>query len=106
MHNSKNDLTLCSNYYVFETTLKDNSEPEPEEGAPPEEEDEDGKKKPKFGRPEEKIPPEEPGIGCNQCTYFVCSRLGDPFYRLPNVTPLQITTARQIKKLLTGRLDV
>ncbi|EFJ18162.1 flagellar radial spoke protein 6 [Selaginella moellendorffii] len=89
---------INSNYFVFETT----SEPaaEPEGGG---EEGEEGAKKGPWGRPVETIPVEA-GIGPNANTYWVCSRPGDELYRLPDVTPLQIKTARQIKKFFTGNL--
>ncbi|EFJ16412.1 hypothetical protein SELMODRAFT_116835 [Selaginella moellendorffii] len=79
---------IKSNYYVFETTSKSVSL---EEAA----------KLPSYGV--EAIPKEN-GIGPNGHTYWVCSRPGAEFYRLPDVTPLQIKTARQIKKFLTGDL--
>lgn len=49
--------------------------------------------------------PYEANVGANQFTYFVCTHLGGHFSRLPFVTPDQIKAARQIKKLLTGRLE-
>lgn len=80
-------------YYVFETTLKS---PEPvEEEA----------KAPEFGRPASGIPAEESGTGCNKNVYFVCSFLGGAFTKLPDATPLSVTTAKSIKKFFTGKLD-
>lgn len=35
----------------------------------------------------------------------MCREPGLPWVRLPDVTPAQITIARQIRKLFTGRLD-
>lgn len=55
--------------------------------------------------PAEGSVPYEAHIGANQFTYYVCTHLGGPFSRLPFVTPDQIKAARQIKKLLTGRLE-
>lgn len=72
-------------YYVFEATL--NEEPEPaEEGDP------------------NTMPPEESGTGTNAYIYFVCHQPGGPVSKLPDITPEQIKTARQIKKFLTGDL--
>lgn len=79
-------------YYVFEATMKD--------AAPAEEEGE-----PEFGRPVSSIPSEESGTGANKHAYFVSSFLGGAFTRLPEVSPLMVTTARSIKKFLTGKLD-
>ncbi|KAK3258854.1 putative splicing factor, arginine/serine-rich 4 [Cymbomonas tetramitiformis] len=73
-------------YYVFESTLK--NEPEP----PPESED------PYL------MPPEEFGTGANSYTYWVTTKLGGPYTQLPDVTPTMITQARKIKKFLTGDL--
>ena len=82
-------------YYVFEATLKT-----PEPAA----EEEDGAE-PEFGRPVSTIPSEENGVGSNKNIYFICSYLGGAFTRLPDVSPLMITTAKGIKKFLTGKLD-
>lgn len=76
-------------------------------------------------KPPPVIQKEEPGAGCNKFTYFVCNArnedfvslfyfiytifyyyiAGKPWVKLPHITPNQIQRARQIKKLLTGRLD-
>jgi len=75
-------------YYVFESTLKSPpAAPEPEEGA------------------DLSIAPPEFGSGTNAWTYFVCSYLGGPFTMLPDVTPQQVTAARQLKKFMTGDLS-
>jgi hypothetical protein len=48
--------------------------------------------------------PIEGNSGTNANVYWVCNYLGGPMTQLPPVTPVQIKAARQIKKLLTGRL--
>jgi radial spoke head protein 4A len=59
---------------------------------------------PEFGRPVDVIPKETEGT--NAYLYWTCTKLGEDFIRLPDVTPLQIKTARTLTKLLTGNLDV
>ena len=54
--------------------------------------------------PAEGKTPYEANTGANNYIYFVCNYLGGPMTQLPFVTPEQIKAARQIKKLLTGRL--
>ena len=49
--------------------------------------------------------PYEANTGANNYVYFVSPYLGGPFSQLPVVTPSQVKAARQIKKLLTGRLE-
>ena len=39
------------------------------------------------------VPVEEPGKGANKFTYLVCSSLGGPLTRLPDVTPAQVRWA-------------
>merc|ERR1711976_48846 len=60
-------------------------------------------------KPDYKPPPvvlkEENRTGANKKTYFVCNDPGKLWIKLPPVTPAQISTARKIKKFLTGRLD-
>jgi hypothetical protein len=51
------------------------------------------------------VPPDAPGTGCNKFVYFVCSRPGTAWTKLPDVLPAQLMAARQIKKLVTGVLD-
>lgn len=85
-------LGTGGDYYVFETTMKD---------AAPEEEEAEAE----FGRPVSGVPSEESGTGANKHAYFVCSFLGGAFTRLPEVSPLMVTTAKSIKKFLTGSLD-
>ncbi|KAG0603721.1 hypothetical protein M758_10G116300 [Ceratodon purpureus] len=103
---------INNNYYVFEGTAKEGAEgdeEEEEEGEEGEEgaegEGEEGEEKPKknknWGRPTDGIPPEE-GVGTNAMVYWYCHRPGDRCKKLPPVTPLQVKTARQLKKYLTG----
>lgn len=75
---------LYSDYYVFETTLKT---------------------KPEIPSAPESSTPYEANTGANKYVYFVCSFLGGPFTQLPFVKPEEVKVARQIKKLLTGRLE-
>lgn len=77
-------LGTGGDYYVFESTL---TEPGPE-----------------VETAEGEIPAEASGTGANLYTYWVCSHVGGPFTRLPDVTPAQITCARSLKKFLTGDL--
>lgn len=106
-------LCCCSNYYVFESTLKEGAGEEEEEEEAGEEGEEDGeededkpkKKKDGWGRPNDGIPPEE-GVGTNANVYWYCHRPGDQCKKLPPVTPLQVKTARQLKKYLTGNPEV
>lgn len=58
-----------------------------------------------WGRPQDGVPKEERS-GTNAAVYWVATRLGGELTRLPDVTPLQIRTARSIKKFLTGDLKV
>lgn len=78
-------LGIYADYYVFETTLKEQADEEETVGA---------------GEV-----PSEKGGGTNGYTYFVCNSLGGPLAKLPAVKPAQIKAARLIKKYLTGKLD-
>lgn len=79
-------LGTHADYYVCETTLK----------SPPDE-------------PEQQLGegdvPLEWNSGSNGYIYFVCNYLGGPLVQLPHVTPAQIKAARNLKRLLTGRLS-
>ena len=75
-----------------------------EEDEVPEKVEEDDTPKTEYKAPPV-IPKEAYGTGCNKYVYFVCSEAGLSWHRLPPVTPAQIVCARQIRKLLTGRLD-
>eukprot|EP00002_Diphylleia_rotans_P007569 TRINITY_DN171_c0_g1_i1.p1 TRINITY_DN171_c0_g1~~TRINITY_DN171_c0_g1_i1.p1 ORF type:complete len:451 (+),score=108.79 TRINITY_DN171_c0_g1_i1:83-1435(+) len=114
VHGVQND------YYVVEAEFKREPIAPPaapagddaEEKAADEEEDgEDGeKKKPVVAatRPEIRKPyvvPEETNVGPNRFTYYVTTKVSEPWIQLPDVTPAQISIARQIRKLMTGRLD-
>lgn len=56
-------------------------------------------------KPPPVIPKEENGTGANKYVYFVCNEPGEPWVKLPPVTPAQIVCARKIRKFFTGRLD-
>uniref|UniRef100_A0A7S0V944 Uncharacterized protein n=1 Tax=Polytomella parva TaxID=51329 RepID=A0A7S0V944_9CHLO len=76
---------IQGDYFVFETTLKENPEmPEAPEGQ---------------------VPYEPYGEGANAYVYYVCSYLGGPMTQLPYVLPSQIKAARAVKHFLTGKLD-
>lgn len=81
------------NYYIFETNKLEDDETENVTEI----------NSALFGRPVDTIPPEKEGS--NAHVYWACRKLGDTFIRLPDVTPLQIKTARSLKKFLTGNLD-
>ncbi|XP_005938482.1 radial spoke head protein 6 homolog A [Haplochromis burtoni] len=51
------------------------------------------------------VPKEATGTGANKFVYFVCNEPGLPWVKLPSVSPAQITAARQIRKIFTGKLD-
>ncbi|XP_071500159.1 radial spoke head protein 4 homolog A-like [Diadema antillarum] len=75
-----------------------------EEEGEGEEAEEDVLPKPDY-KPPPVIPREENRTGTNKKTFFVCNEPGQPWVKLPPITPLQVVTARQIKKFFTGRLD-
>ncbi|KAK9498809.1 hypothetical protein O3M35_003366 [Rhynocoris fuscipes] len=54
---------------------------------------------PKFA-PKEKF-----GTGTNRKVYYVSNMPADGYIKLPDVTPIQIVRARQIKRFFTGVLD-
>jgi radial spoke head protein 4A len=54
---------------------------------------------------DQKVVAPEVGVGANKNVYYVCARAGEPWVRLPDVTPAQITAASAIKKLFTGDLS-
>ncbi|XP_067293852.1 radial spoke head protein 6 homolog A isoform X2 [Pseudorasbora parva] len=56
-------------------------------------------------KPPPPVPKEENHTGANKFTYFVCQEPGMPWVRLPVVTPTQISAARHIRRLFSGRLD-
>lgn len=69
-----------------------------------EEQEEDDTPKPDY-KPPPVIPKEDNRTGTNKKTFFVCNEPGQPWVKLPPITPAQIVGARQIKKFMTGRLD-
>ncbi|KFQ36139.1 Radial spoke head protein 4 A, partial [Mesitornis unicolor] len=112
-------LGLQMNYIIAEVQYQEvEEEEETEEEEFTEErgkgmdevEDEDAEKEkdepPKSTyKPPPVIPKERNGTGANKYVYFVCNEPGEPWVKLPPVTPEQIVCARKIKKFFTGRLD-
>ncbi|NWU21635.1 RSH4A protein, partial [Dyaphorophyia castanea] len=115
-------LGLEMNYIIAEVQLLEGEEEEEtaeeEVGTAAEEEkdmgegEEEGEEKEKEAelpkstyKPPPEIPREENGTGTNKYIYFVCNEPGNPWVKLPPVTPAQIVCARKIKKFFTGRLD-
>ncbi|XP_005044955.2 PREDICTED: radial spoke head protein 6 homolog A-like [Ficedula albicollis] len=114
-------LGLEMNYIIAEVQLQEVEEDEEiaEEGEEivgegekedeAEEEDEQKEKEAEPPKSTYKPPPEIPkeanGTGTNKYVYFVCNEPGNPWVKLPPVTPAQIVCARKIKKFFTGRLD-
>ncbi|GLC46426.1 putative splicing factor, arginine/serine-rich 4 [Pleodorina starrii] len=110
-------MGLYADYYVFEVAFKEGAkaaegvaaaapaaaDTPAAEGQAPAAASGTGPAGSASAAPEE-VPPEAPGTGANKFTYLVCSALGGPLTRLPNVTPAQVKASRRIKKLLTGRL--
>ncbi|KAL3701787.1 hypothetical protein R1sor_019809 [Riccia sorocarpa] len=102
------------NYYVFESLMSGEGSVEEEtatEGEEGSEGEDDTKKKPPKEEPltyppnvKDEVPVEE-NSGPNVNVYWVCNRLEDKCIKLPPVTPLQISTARKMKKFLTGDLE-
>ncbi|KAI5608400.1 radial spoke head protein 4-like A [Silurus asotus] len=107
-------LGIEGNYIVAEVEVRDGEDEEEEEvetmhakekeGEAQEEDELDPFPKSSF-KPPTTIPKEPRRTGTNKFTYFVCREPGLPWVRLPDVTPAQITVARKIRKLFTGRLD-
>ncbi|NXC86736.1 RSH4A protein, partial [Cercotrichas coryphoeus] len=114
-------LGLEMNYIIAEVQLQEGEEDEEiaeegeeivGEGEKEDEAEEDDEQKEKEAEPPKstyKPPPEIPkeanGTGTNKYVYFVCNEPGNPWVKLPPVTPAQIVCARKIKKFFTGRLD-
>ncbi|XP_064602607.1 radial spoke head protein 4 homolog A-like [Liolophura sinensis] len=109
------------NYIVAEVEYREGDEEEEEEEEPEvdqedeglkdddedgedEDQEEDDTPKPDY-KPPPVVPKEDNRSGANKKTYFVCNEPGKPWIKLPQVTPSQISSARQIKKYFTGRLD-
>uniref|UniRef100_A0A8B9ISH7 Radial spoke head component 4A n=1 Tax=Amazona collaria TaxID=241587 RepID=A0A8B9ISH7_9PSIT len=112
-------LGLEMNYIIAEVQYGEGAEEEETEEEEPieeeekgmtefedEEEEEEKDEPPKSTyKPPPTIPKEENGTGANKYVYFVCNEPGNPWVKLPPVTPAQIVCARKIKKFFTGRLD-
>ncbi|XP_029058260.1 radial spoke head protein 6 homolog A isoform X2 [Monodon monoceros] len=84
--------------------MEAHGEEESDEGDEGEEKATDVIPKPTW-KPPPVVPKEESRNGANKYLYFVCNEPGQPWVRLPHVTPTQIVQARKIKKLFTGFLD-
>ncbi|KAG2495962.1 hypothetical protein HYH03_005892 [Edaphochlamys debaryana] len=105
-------LGLYSDYYVFEVTFKKPAEPEKAPAPAAADKGQEAGKAADAPAPAStsgpaaapEVPLEPAGKGANKFTYLVCSSLGGPLTRLPDVTPAQVKASRRIKKLLTGRL--
>ncbi|XP_076442050.1 radial spoke head protein 4 homolog A-like [Babylonia areolata] len=109
------------NYYVAEVEYREGDEEEEEEEEAEEaqeeetpekegedddeeEQEEDDTPKPDY-KPPPTVPKEDNRTGANKKVYFVCNDPGKVWVKLPAVTPTQLSSARQIKKFFTGRLD-
>ncbi|GLI63341.1 hypothetical protein VaNZ11_006263 [Volvox africanus] len=98
-------LGLYADYYVFEVAFKGRSDAAaPAAPAPAEGQANAAPAADTAGTAAPEVPSEAPGTGANKYTYLVCSALGGPLTRLPDVRPDQVKASRKIKKLLTGRL--
>jgi len=117
-------LGIKSNYYIAETEFREGegdavqpetsevySEQVPQhytqiniESDIEEPEEDEGLPKPDWKEPEP-VQAEEHHHGANRYVYFVCSKLGEPWVKLPHVTPTEIAQSRKITKLLTGNLE-
>jgi len=115
----------CSNYIVAEVQYREGEDEGEEEGEEEgegehkedmegvgevgEDDEEEGNEIDNTPKPNWKPPPVIPKegnkIGANKFVYFVCNRPGQPWAKLPSVTPAQIASSRQIKKMFTGNLD-
>ncbi|XP_006839968.1 PREDICTED: radial spoke head protein 4 homolog A isoform X2 [Chrysochloris asiatica] len=108
-------LGLEMNYIVAEVEFREGEDEEEVEeedvaeekdnGESEADEDEEHDLPKSFYKVPQAVPKEESRTGANKYVYFVCSEPGRPWVKLPSVTPVQIVTARKIKKYFTGRLD-
>ncbi|XP_060769184.1 radial spoke head protein 4 homolog A [Neoarius graeffei] len=106
-------LGIEANYIIAEVEYKDGEGEEEEEEEIHEDEDKKGEAQEddedplptSSYKPPAPVPKEPHRSGTNKFTYFVCREPGLPWVCLPDVTPAQITAARQIRKLFTGHLD-
>lgn len=110
-------LGLQADYYVLETEFKEGEgdipPPTPPEEKPAKahdsdaEEDEEQSSHKQVNNTLLQAPsiPSEEFAGTNKYTYWVCNNVGEPWVRLPNITPAQIVAARSINKYVTGSLD-
>ncbi|XP_023269052.1 radial spoke head protein 6 homolog A-like [Seriola lalandi dorsalis] len=107
-------LGLQSNYIVAEAEYREGDEVEEQmvDEAAVEEETEAEAQENEMDplplstyKPPPVVPKDAIGTGANKFIYYVCKEPGLPWVKLPPVTPVQITVARQIRKFFTGRLD-
>lgn len=111
-------MGIEKDYYVAECEYREGEEEEEEEEAVEEAEKEEEDKDDDGGdgdqedvlpkndwKPPPPVPKEDKGTGANKYTYFVTNRPGQTWTKLPTVTPVQIHTARKIRKFFTGQLD-
>jgi len=112
---------IHANYIIAEVQFREGEDAEEEAGEGEEEEekeDDKGEEESENGetnededlpksqwKPPPVIPKEEHHTGANKKVYFACNEAGQPWVRLPHVTPAHIVAARQIKKFFTGKLD-
>jgi len=103
-----------ANYIVAQGSFRDGADDLEEEEENPDEEEEEKEEDDEdkedalpvsTWKPPMTIPTEERGTGSNKYTFFVCNKAGDEWIRLPDVTPAQISGARKIRKMFTGKLD-
>ncbi|XP_044729060.1 radial spoke head protein 4 homolog A [Chrysoperla carnea] len=119
---------LEADYYIAEAELSDEGiarlEAEEEEEEEAEEEDEEMALEEEGGEPAPTVPRKKPPLpklikieekvvpcerfaqGANKKLYYVCHQPGiDPWIKLPDVTPQQISVSRKIMKYFTGNLE-
>eukprot|EP01060_Flectonema_neradi_P011081 TRINITY_DN18142_c0_g1_i1.p1 TRINITY_DN18142_c0_g1~~TRINITY_DN18142_c0_g1_i1.p1 ORF type:complete len:562 (+),score=151.02 TRINITY_DN18142_c0_g1_i1:180-1688(+) len=106
-------FTLSNYYYIAETEVDPDRQPEAEEGSPPEEEEGAGKPPSTIlgilqngkTKTEPQLPAEAAGQpGANKFRYYVTTDFCS-WRALPDVKPCHIQAARLIKKLFTGNLS-
>ncbi|XP_047131645.1 radial spoke head protein 4 homolog A isoform X1 [Hydra vulgaris] len=104
-----------ANYYIAEGEFKEGEgedEKEVDDSVETEEKEDDTGDGPrekstlkKKWKPKPPIPREAHRVGSNKKVYFVCNEPGEPWIKLPHVSPAEIVAARKIIKFFTGRLD-
>lgn len=107
-----------ANYYIAEVEFREgegedenaDEEEEEEKAINSDDDDRDGPtEEDNFPANTWKPPPqiikEDHHSGANKYVYFVCNEPGEPWVKLPHVSPEEISVARDINKFFTGRLD-